>query len=231
MYFKCFYKKTPAEAEGLRNNRFHNRKISGIVFLCGKMQAGCVAGSPALLNVRAADPLLCSNGTGSPTLPLFQSVFQTHQSIFPQDSVPLSLKHFCISYKYLTCVFRNFVSFPRNGRVMVHWSCESLPQVAVLALLRFPLNGRLDNCISGCFQTRTPGKIVLKGAHFCNSGWNGVAECNTWLVCLRKKTFKNSFFLQKSWFANSTYILTPIKGAHWVQGGSWPRLRKQLTFN
>lgn len=35
-----------------------------------------------------------------------------------------------------------------------------------------------------------------------------------------KKTLKNLFFLQKSWFANGTYIQTPIKGAHSVQGGS-----------
>lgn len=77
--------------------------------------AWCVAGSPALSDVHAANPLSCRNGIVSPRLSLFHSVYQMQQSIFPQGAVPLSLKHFSVSYKYLNHVFRKLFPPSRMG--------------------------------------------------------------------------------------------------------------------
>lgn len=70
-FYFFFSKKAPAEAEGSRNNRFNNRRISSIFFLSRKMMAWSVTGSAAVSDIRATDPFLYSNRIVSPRLSLF----------------------------------------------------------------------------------------------------------------------------------------------------------------
>lgn len=165
-----FCRKAPAEAEGLRNNRFNDRNQLAL--------------SPG----GVLQTLWCRDAAVGPRLAPSQSLSQ-----IPQDSEPLSLKHFPISYKSLSYVFRSFVSSPKMGVigwVMVPWIWESPSQMAVLALVRFPLNRSLENRISGCCQTGIPRKIVLKGAHCITQVEMGLQNATLGWFVWEKKPFK-----------------------------------------
>lgn len=71
MYFNFFFKKVPAEAEGLWNNKFNNRRISSVLVLSRKMMVWSGTGITGVLDIRATDPFLYSNRIVIPDLSLF----------------------------------------------------------------------------------------------------------------------------------------------------------------